>query len=388
MLAVVNFTHIVDSMLIMPLGAIFIEAFQISAGQYSFLVSAYAFAAALSGITGIFLLDKYDRKRALMVLYGGFSIGTLLCAVSTSYEMLLVMRFLTGLFGGMIGALVLSVVSDLYKFKERGRAMGILFAAFSAASAMGIPIGIYLAALSDWHLPFLIIGGMGILVFLIIWRKFPNMIDHLSEVDDSRSFIEILSPLWNDYNQRIALIAGFILILAHFMIIPFISPYMINNVGMSQEDISIQFFLGGVATLFTASWVGRLTDKYGVMKVFIGTMLLAFIPTMLITTMGRIPIWQALIVTTLFFIFASGRMIPANTSITAAAPTANRGSFMSTKSSLQQFAIGLAGVVSGKIVFLDEQKFYHNYEYVGFLSVILGVLSFYYINKIKVAAGN
>lgn len=386
-LATVNFTHIVDSMLIMPLGDIFIELFGISAAEYSYLVSSYAIAAFISSLFGVFLLDRFDRKKALVFIYTGFAVGTLMCAFAESYLALLLLRFGTGLFGGMIGALVLSVVSDLYLFKERGAAMGILFAAFSAASALGVPIGIYLAAKGDWQMPFLIIGIIGLVISSFIMFKFPSMTAHFNAVDKKPSFTETISAITDDSNQVNALLAGFILVLAHFMIIPFISPYMIKNVGFSQMEITYQFFLGGLATVVSAPIVGKLTDKLGVMKVFTVVMIISFIPTMFITTMGEQPLWYGLIFTTMFFVFASSRMISPNTIITASAPTANRGSFMSIKSALQQFAIFLSAIISGAIVTIDEGVYQH-YWYVGLLSVAFGIVSIFLVKRLKVAKGN
>jgi predicted MFS family arabinose efflux permease len=386
-LATVNFTHIVDSMLIMPLGDIFIELFGISAAEYSYLVSSYAIAAFISSLFGVFLLDRFDRKKALVFIYTGFAVGTLMCAFAESYLALLLLRFGTGLFGGMIGALVLSVVSDLYLFKERGAAMGILFAAFSAASALGVPIGIYLAAKGDWQMPFLIIGIIGLVISSFIMFKFPSMTAHFNAVEKKPSFTETISAITDDSNQVNALLAGFILVLAHFMIIPFISPYMIKNVGFSQMEITYQFFLGGLATVVSAPIVGKLTDKLGVMKVFTVVMIISFIPTMFITTMGEQPLWYGLIFTTMFFVFASSRMISPNTIITASAPTANRGSFMSIKSALQQFAIFLSAIISGAIVTIDEGVYQH-YWYVGLLSVLFGIISIFLVKRLKVAKGN
>lgn len=389
LLALVQFTHIVDSMLIMPLGDLFISTFDITAVEYSYLVSAYAFAAAISAIIGVFFLDIFDRKRALIFIYTGFIIGTFCCAFATSFYMLVGLRFLTGMFGGLIGALALSIISDLFLFKERGRAMGVLFAAFSAASALGIPIGLYLATVGDWSLPFLVVGALGGGILLVIIFVFPSLTGHLSEINQDRSPMTTLRAVSTDRNQMTALIAGFILVLGHFLIIPFISPYLINNVGLTQMEISYQFFFGGIATVVTGPLVGRLTDRFGVMKVMVTMMLLSFIPTMLITTMPQSTVAFAVFITTTFFITASGRMIPSNTLITAAAPVANRGSFMSFKSAFQQLAIALAAIISGRIIYIDEASSrYVNYEYVGMLSIVVCLFTIYAVGKIKVAKGN
>lgn len=232
------------------------------------------------------------------------------------------------------------------------------------------------------------IGGLGLLICVLIFTLFPTMNGHIASISKTINLKSIKTDIIDDPNQRTALIAGFILVLAHFMIIPFISPYMMRNIGFSQEDVSFQFFLGGVATLITSPIIGKLTDKLGVIKVFTVIMILSFIPTLIITNLKPVPFALAFVITTLFFVFGSGRMIAPNAIITAAAPVATRGSFMSLKSSLQQFAIALSGIISGSIMTIGTDGKYHNYSYVGLLSVVFGLFTFYYINKIKVASGN
>ena len=388
-LAVMNFTHIIDSMLIMPLGDIFMNEFNITTSQYSWLVSSYALAASMSCILGIIFMDRLPRKKALLFLYGGFSIGTFLCSFADTYEMLISLRAITGFFGGMIGAMVLSIISDLFPFKERGSAMGILFAAFSAASALGVPFGIYLAAIGSWQIPFMVLGLLGVVISLVIFFTFPNMEDHLQYQSEKRkSLIQILTKVLKDSNQVYALAAGFVLIMGHFMIIPFISPFMIKNIGLTQMEVAYQFFAGGVATSITSPIIGKMTDKYGVMKVFITVMIISWIPTILITNLTTAPLSVAVSLVAFFFIFGSGRMISPNTIITAAAGNETRGSFMSLKSALQQFAIGATAFISGMIVTTGENGKYQNYDIVGYLAIAFCIVTIYLVNKIKVAKGN
>ncbi len=387
-LALINFTHIVDSMLIMPLGDIFIQQFNINATEYSLLVSGYAIGAVCSGLLAIFYLDIVDRKKALLIAYMGFGVGTFLCAFANSYALLLSLRVLTGLFGGILGSIVLSIVSDIYKFEERGTAMGILTSAFAAASALGIPIGLYLAAIGSWQVPFLIIGGLATLVSILLFFKFPTMTGHLKMVSKDRNAFKVLNDIIGDRNQVAALMAGFVLVLGHFLIIPFISPYLIKNVGFTQMQISYQFFFGGVVSVFTSPFVGRMVDKYGFFRIFIIMLFFSFIPTYLITNMPAAPIAYVLCITTLFFIGGVGRMVPANTIITASAPTANRASFMSCKSMLQQLAIAVAAFISGRIVFIGDNDQFQNYEYVGYLSIAVCLVCIFFIRRINVASGN
>lgn len=375
-------------MLIMPLGDIFIKTFAINAAQYSYLVSSYAIGAVVSSITAFLYLDRFDRKAALIFLYAGFAIGTLLCGFANSYVVLVSLRFLTGLFGGVIGALAFAITSDLYPFKERGKAMGILVGAFSAASVLGVPFGLYLAATHSWRTPFIGLGIIGFIILgLIIWQ-FPSIRTHLDEQSEKPSVGRTISLLISDRNQLNALLLGSVLVLGHFMIIPFISPYMIRNVGFTQMEITNIFLFGGMATVFSAPLVGKLTDRLGVIPVFTVAILLSFIPTVAITHMGPKPVWIALIFTTLFFIFGSSRMIPANTIITASVGNENRGSFMSMKSALQQLAIAMASIISGLVVYINKEGTYSRYEILAYLSIFFCLICIYLITKLKVARGN
>ena len=237
-------------------------------------------------------------------------------------------------------------------------------------------------------MPFEVIGTVALIVCGIIAYLMPPMQEHLDKQSTTLDWKSTITNITGDRNQVNALLAGFILVMAHFLIIPFISPYMIKNVGLTQLEISYQFFFGGAATIITSPIIGRLTDRYGVMKVFVVVMLLSYIPTLIITHLTVVPLAVALTYTTLFFIFGSGRMISPNTIITAAAPVDNRGSFMSIKSSLQQLAIALASYLSGALVYIGSDGLYHGYHWVGYSSIAFSVIAIYLVSKLKVAEGN
>ncbi|MEM6724945.1 MAG: MFS transporter, partial [Bacteroidota bacterium] len=352
------------------------------------------------------LIDRFDRKTALSFVYTGFVVGTILCAFAWGYYSLLIIRFLTGMFGGIIGAIVLSIVSDLFPFERRGSAMGILMAAFSAAAALGVPLGIFLADTFSWEAPFLFVGGVGILLTFLIFFRFPQMVEHLradptvlqthDEILDEapvtkvhkKSLAYVLKEIYQDRNQVNALTLGFVLVLGHFMIIPFIAPYMTRNVGFTQSQITYIYFLGGIFTVFSAPLVGKLTDRFGAKRVFAILMVLSFVPTIWITHMPVTMVAVALIATSLFFVLGSGRMIPPQAMITAAVGPSNRGSFMSVKSALQQAAIALASVVSGLMVTTSESEELIGYNYVGYLAIVICLIAIYLSRNLKVAAGN
>lgn len=145
LLAFAQFTIILDFIIMSPLGAIMMPSLNITAGQFGVAVSAYAFSAGLSGILAAGFADRFDRKRLLLFFYTGFTLGTLLCALAQDYHVLLAARIVTGLFGGVIGSIVLAIVTDLFALHLRGRVMGFVQTAFAASQVLGVPAGLFLA---------------------------------------------------------------------------------------------------------------------------------------------------------------------------------------------------------------------------------------------------
>lgn len=349
-LAVIQFSHITDFMILMPLGPQLMEAFEISPSQFALLVSTYTFSAGLSGFIGAFFIDRFDRKKAILFMASGFAIGTLACSFAKTYEVLLLARALTGLFGGILGALILAIIGDSIPNERRASAMGLVMASFSAASVIGVPAGLFLASLSDWHFPFLVLGILAALTIIPIWVYIPKMVGHIDKCEANPTPIEIIQNVTRNSNQIKALLFGVVIMFSHFSIVPFISPHMVSNVGFTETQITYIYLIGGALTIFSAPLIGRLSDKYGRSRVFSIAVLGASIPIFFITNMGKVPIAVALGVTSLFFIFGSGRMIPSTAMVTSSVKPKNRGSFMSFNSASRQLTNGLAAYLAGLVI--------------------------------------
>ncbi|MBD0276802.1 MAG: MFS transporter [Flavisolibacter sp.] len=374
LLASINFTHILDFMIIMPLGNYLMPYFHISPQQFSLIVSAYSYAAFTSGIIAAFIVDNFDRKKSLLFGYTGFIIGTALCGLAPNYKFLIAARIMAGLFGGLIGAQVLSIVADIFPYEKRGRAMGYLMAAFSVASVLGVPISLYIANLFSWHAPFLMVAGIGLILIPLTMRFIPSMQDHIAHAAN-RKLTEAFVIIFSRKPTLIALSLSALLMFGHFLIVPFINPYMEFNVGFTKNEIPLMYVVGGAATLFSAPMFGRLADKYGKLKVY-SICAMATLPFVwLITNMPAIAFYFVLIVTGLWFIIANGRAVAAQAMISNVIESQYRGSFMSINSSLQQLFVGSASFMAGLIVTNDPgtRKIFH-YDWVGYLSV--GILLF------------
>jgi Arabinose efflux permease len=372
LLTMLNFTHIMDFMILMPLGNYLMPYFNISSQQFSWLVAAYTFSAGISGFLAAFFVDRFDRKKVLLFAYAGFLIGTLCCAVSPTYEILLASRIVAGLFGGLIGAQVLSIVADLIPYERRAAAMGMIMAAFSAASVIGVPFGLYIANLFNWHAPFFFVVILGTLLTPFLIRFLPRMDKHLLDSASPKiGPVSLVGDVFRNSSQMYALALTAFMMMGHFMIIPFINPFMEFNMGFSKTQTPIIYMVGGALTIFTSPLIGRISDKFGKYPVYV-FMILAGVPLIaLITNLPQISFYYVLCITGLWFVVSTGRFIPAQAMISNVVPPERRGSFMSFNSSVQQLFVGFASIIAGLIVVKMPDNTLEHYEVTGYISIAI-----------------
>ncbi len=381
-LACVQFSHIVDFMIMMPLVDILMADLSINPKQFSFLVASYTLSAGVATLVAALYLDKLNRKTVVFVSFIGFVVGTLACGLANSYPFFLAARMFTGAFGGIVGSIIYAIVGDVIPLERRGKAMGAIMAAFSIAAVVGVPLGYTIAYKFNWHIPFIMIAGFGVVIIGLIYKFVPSLSGHINKNDTSRK-IEVMTNVIKNPNQLRALLFMFLMIMGHFTIIPFITKYFINNVGLKEHHITLVYMIGGGLTIVTAPIVGRLADRFGRALVFSICAGLAIIPIFFITNMGMVPAYVALTFTGMFFVFVSGRMVPAQTMLTAAAKTQNRGSFMSIVTAVREFASSLASVISGIIVIeMADGRLVH-YEKVGYLAAFCSVLAIIIAWKVR-----
>jgi MFS transporter, DHA1 family, inner membrane transport protein len=375
LLTAVNFTHILDFVIVMPLGPMFMRTFSINATQFGFLVSAYGFSAAIFGFLAAAFVDKFDRKLSFLFCYLGFIVGTLFCAIANQYEVLFLARVIAGAFGGAITGVIFAVVSDTFPIEKRGKAMGILMSAFSMATVLGVPFGLWLANSYHWHTPFVVLSAISFVLFGFALIQMPRMSEHLQK-KEHRSFAqailadtrELFSHLANkSYLKAFSFV--FVLMLGGFSVIPFISPYMVFNVGLPESKLPLVYLCGGLCTLFSSPLFGRLSDKFGARKMFT---ILAVISVPVILTMTHLPqvaIPVGLVVTSLFMIFVAGRMVPGMTLVTSVPNPLHRGAFLSLNGSVQQMGAGVASLVSGQMIAKSFDGKLLGYDAVGWMAI-------------------
>lgn len=384
LLAASQFTHIMDFMIIMPLGEMLMEQLQINSQQFSFLVASYTITAGVTGLISAFFVDSYDRKNYFLFAYSGFAIGTVMCGLVDSYAGLITARIFTGAFGGVISSTVIAIVSDAIAYERRAWGLGIVMSAFSMASALGLPIGLYFAFNYGWNWPFIALGVLSLVNAIAVYFTLPPVRKHLDAPGPKVNAWEFIGNIPKNKNQWMALTYTMLLMFGHFAVVPFITPYLVENVGFERSEITFVYLVGGIATIITNPRVGKLADKYGKHKVFYFMAFASIVPILALTNLPVVPVWLALVVTGLFFVLAGGRNVPSTAIVSEVIRPQNRGSFMSLNSSVQNLTAGLASMVAGVLVTIPEGG-HHVFGFwkVGALGAIFTVFAIWQMRNLK-----
>lgn len=380
-LACIQFSHVLDFMIMMPLGPILMNAFGINTHEFGLLVASYSFSAALSGLFAATFVDRFERKRLLLAMFGLFGLATLACGLAPDYATLLVARGLAGAFGGVMGALVQTMVGDVIPFARRARASGVVSAAFSLSTVAGVPLSLWLANYFQWRAPFIFIAVLVALFILVGLRALPELRHHISAEKQQHPFAAMFAVL-RDANHLRALLFSALIIFSGFTVIPYITIYAVSNVGIAQQDIPYIYLFGGAATLISARRIGHWADLRGKVKIYRLVATAALLPLLVVTHIGTVPLWLWLICTTTFFVLVSGRMIPAMAIISSAAQPRLRGTFMSLNATTQAFAMGLATMLAGFIITQDASGKIVDYGTVGYVAMAANALAIWFVARI------
>jgi len=373
-LAFLQFAVIVDFMLMSPLGAMIIPELGIDTAQFGLVVSAYAFSAGIAGLLTAGLADRYDRKKLLLFFYTGFVLGTLWCGLANSYAMLLLARIVTGLFGGVIGSIVLAISTDLFPPHMRGRVMGLIQTAFAASQVLGIPIGLYLANRWDWHMPFLAMAGFGLAGGLLMLRKLQPVNAHLALPQEHSPWMHLYHTV-TERRYLLAFAITAVLTTGGFMLMPFSSAYIVNNLGIDMHQLPTVYLITGVCTIFFGPLIGKAADTYGKFRVFTFGTVVSIIMVLVYTRLGSISLPMLIFINSLMFVGIFSRMIPFQALVSSVPATSQRGSFNAISASIQQLAGGIASVIAGHLVTFGADGKLQHFDVIGDVMVGTALLA-------------
>jgi predicted MFS family arabinose efflux permease len=374
MLAFLQFAVILDFMLMAPLGAVIMPSLSITPAQFGTVVSAYAFAAGVSGLLTAGFADRFDRKKLLLFFYGGFIAGTAWCGAAQSFESLLLARIVTGLFGGVIGSVVLAIATDLFAPQMRGRVMGFIQTAFAASQILGLPIAIYLSARWNWHVPFLALVALGVIGGLLIATYMKPVADHLKVPQEHSAFNHLLHTVTQP-RYLMSFVSVLFLATGGFMLMPFSSAFTVNNLGISLHDLPVIYLVTGIATIFIGPLVGKAADSFGTLRVFFFGTAVMIVMVLIYTHLSTSTLLVVTVINVVLFVGIFSRMIPFQALMSQVPAQTQRGSFNAINASISQLAGGLASVVAGHIVQQGADGKLHHYEIAGYVVVASSLLA-------------
>ena len=390
-LAGIQFAHILDFMIMMPLGPVLMRELGVGTHEFGLLVSSYTFSAAFTGLLAAMFVDRFERKRLLLTMFGLFAVATLACGLAPGYWTLLAARGTTGAFGGVLGSMVQTMVGDLIPFERRGRASGTIMSAFSLSTVAGVPLSLYLANHFGWRFPFYFIALLSCVLLALGWKMLPTLRGHLptaaiSEAERDHPLSAMFAVL-ADANHRRALVFMALIMISGFSVIPYITIYITSNANIRLDDIPLIYLFGGTATFFTSRLIGRLADRHGKIRVYRAVAFASLLPLLVITHLWPVPLWLVIVWSTVFFILVPGRMVPAMAVVTSAAQPRLRGTFMSMNGAVQQLASGVASWLGGAMIAADATGRVVGYNHVGWLAAAATLLAIAYVGRIRMHTG-
>lgn len=383
LISLLQFTIILDFMVMAPLGAMLIRILHITPSQFGWVVSAYAFSAGIAGIIAAGFADKFDRKKLLLFFYSGFMLGTFLCGIAPDYQFLLFARMVTGLFGGVLFSVNMAIIADLFPLQVRGRVMGYVQMAFAVSQVAGIPVGLLLANQFGWHMPFLMIVGLCLVIGVAILRWMKPVNAHLQERAAQKPLLHLVKTA-SQKRYLLAFMATVFLSTGGFLMMPYSSAFLVHNVGVSEPILPVVFIVAGFVGLFTGPMIGGWSDKIGKFRLFIGGSILATIMVLVITHLSITPLWEVLILNTLMYTAVTSRMIPTQALVSAVPDMKDRGAFMSINSSVQQLGGGIASLLGGWIISQNAEGKLVRYDALGYVTIgafLICIVMMYFVNN-------
>jgi predicted MFS family arabinose efflux permease len=349
LLAAVQFVNILDFMMVMPLGPDFATALSIPTSRLGIIGGSYTAAAAVAGLLGAQFLDRFDRRRALALAMLGLVMATAGGAFAQTFAQLVTTRIIAGMFGGPATSIALAILTDAVPPERRGRAVGAVMGAFSAASVLGVPAGLELAHRGDWRTPFFAVAGLGVLVVTGVFALMPPQRGHIAAGGTrlrGRPFREFFA----DPRIRLALASTAAAFLGVFAVIPNITAFFQYNLGYPRQNLGILYFCGGTVSFFAMRVAGKIVDRRGPMPaIWFGSLLISSL-----FAGGFIPAFTPIPVPVIFvgFMLANSvRVVGLNTMTSKIPAPAERARFMSLQSSVQHIAAAVGAALSSLLLY-------------------------------------
>jgi len=374
LLTFIHFIHLVDFVVIMPLGPTLMNSLNISPATFASLVSAYNFAGAITGLVISLFADKFEKKTLLSSALVGVAFGTIFCGLASTGSQLIFARATTGFFGGVLNPLVFALVAEWIPYQRRGKAMAWIMSGFSLASVIGVPLGLVINDYFGHRMTFYFIGVAIFFSSILCFFGLPKASIPSKEMT-TKQLVKILGSSFSNKKYLQVFIYTFFISGVMFLLIPMLAPFAVKNMGMKTTDLKFMYLVGGVLTVMTARLFGVLTDRIGGRHVYAIICSLSVIPIYFYTHSGLVPFYQYIIIGSVFMSLISGRMIPAMTLTSHIPSNHQRGQFMGILNSVRASATALGSLIVGLVVVEDANGKLINFDKIGKTAIAVSLIS-------------
>ena len=369
----IQFVNILEFVMVMPLGPDFARALGIPASRIGFIGGSYTAAACIAGLAGSFFLDRFPRRTVIVTAMAGLVGSTASCALATDLPTLMAARVMAGFFGGPASSVAISIVTDVVPPERRGRAMGAVMGAFSAATVLGIPVGLELARLISWRAPFVAVAGLGIGVVGLARVLLPRLDGHLQGGTAPRVTLSSVARL---FARREVLLANGVVLstsVSAFLLVPNLSALLQLNFGYPREHLGLLYLAGGLVSFFVMRWAGRLVDGHGAGRV-VGLDTLVLGAVIYAWVVEQSPLLPLVPIFVAFMALQSARNVGTQTLTSKVPGPSERASFQSLQSAVRHGG-GAVGAMGSSLLLAETGGQLVGMDRVGWLAMAFAAAS-------------
>ncbi|MEM9548307.1 MAG: MFS transporter [Bacteroidota bacterium] len=364
----VQFLYVMDFMIIMPLGSFLMEQWELDADRFGYLISGFAISGGVFALAVSFFMHRFEVNKILCYAFLLFVAGIWATALAPSYWILLLARIFTGAFGGILGALILTGISQRYAYSGRSRAISFTTVGLALASVIGVPSGLFISSHLGWRAPFFLLAGIGVIISLLLYRALwtpKSQIPKSAKKPAGPSFLFFFKKR----NPLLGLLFSVAVVFSQYTIFIYLAPYLIFNAEIPESELGMIYLVGGIATIISAPVVGYISDKWGKKKLFYLLSLLLIAPISIITLLAPPTLSIVLILAVFYFSLDAGRMIPLNTVLTDLVSDEMRASYLTLRSAVKKVATGLVGIIGGLIIYTQPDGKLEHFDLIGLIAI-------------------
>ncbi|RAS74952.1 MFS transporter [Priestia endophytica] len=233
-------------------------ALGVSIGAAGQLITVFSLAYAIGTPILMVLTSKMERRKLLIYTLFVFIVGNLLSVIVPGYGLFMIARIIMALSTGVAVVTVLSIAAKIAPANKKASSIATVVMGFTASLIIGVPIGRFITSTYGWKFVFIGIALLVLIVIFIVINTIPKMNGDAS-IPLTRQIAMFKKP-----KIALALSITFFLMTGYAIIFTYLSPFLVNTVGMSDHLLSITFLVLGVASLFGSKLGGLRADKKGV----------------------------------------------------------------------------------------------------------------------------